>query len=74
MLIRADVTLTCIAVVDSYEGLSCVKLNPFFIEDKISGRIIYPNDLPLEFRDLENQCAGRSFSRKLDVDRVAGAL
>jgi len=31
MLFRADVTLTRIAVVDSYKGLSSVKLNPFFL-------------------------------------------
>ena len=41
---------------------------------KSSSRVISPDDLPLELRDLENICVRRGPSRKLDVDSVRSAL
>ena len=41
---------------------------------KCSGSTIVPKDLPLEFREYENHCTERGFSRKLRVDRVTQAL
>jgi transcriptional regulator with PAS, ATPase and Fis domain len=41
---------------------------------KSSGRVISPDDLPLELRDLENICLRRGPSRKLDADSVRSAL
>ena len=41
---------------------------------KSSGRVISAEDLPLELRDLENICARRGPSRKLDADSVRSAL
>jgi PAS domain S-box-containing protein len=41
---------------------------------KSSGRVITPDDLPLELRDLENICVRRGPSRKLDEDSVRAAL
>ena len=41
---------------------------------KCSASIIYPKDLPLEFRENENACIGPGFSRKLNADRVTRAL
>jgi PAS domain S-box-containing protein len=41
---------------------------------KSNGRVITPDDLPMELRDRENICAPRGPSRKLDVDSVRSAL
>jgi PAS domain S-box-containing protein len=41
---------------------------------KSNGRVISIDDLPIELRDLENICARRGPSKKLDVDSVKSAL
>jgi PAS domain S-box-containing protein len=41
---------------------------------KCSGKVIGPEDLPMELREMENVCARRGPARKLDVDSVTAAL
>ncbi len=41
---------------------------------KCSGRVIYPRDLPMEFRNDRDACSGRRAFRKLDFERVNEAL